>query len=301
MPNDEDYEFDVALSFAGEDRAFAEKVANGLRAAGVGVFYDDFYAAELWGEDLATKLRDVYRASSRYCIMILTPAYVERMWTSWERQQAIERLIEQKGQAYILPVRLGGFRDDVPGLPGTISYLAVGRNEPDRVIDAYLRKVGKAGPTSPTPTTARPRAPRLRREFTDKDRTTFLGQAFEEIVQIMEGFGRDVHREQPSVECDVERVTARKAVFTLYRSGNELTKLKVWRGGTFGPDAICFAYGRHIDVDNDNSYNESLSLSDDADELKLLPLGMMSFGGTQRMMSAAEAAEYLWEGATRHL
>ncbi len=75
-----EYEFEVALSFAGEDRPFAEKVAEGLRLAGVKVFYDNFYAADLWGEDLSTKLRDVYRGSSRYCIMILTQPSLP-IWT----------------------------------------------------------------------------------------------------------------------------------------------------------------------------------------------------------------------------
>ena len=41
-----DYTYEVALSFAGEDRAFAEALAKGLRDAGVKVFYDDFYAED---------------------------------------------------------------------------------------------------------------------------------------------------------------------------------------------------------------------------------------------------------------
>jgi hypothetical protein len=297
------YEFDVALSFASEDRAFAEEVAEALRAAGVHVFYDDFYAADLWGEDLGVRLRDIYKAGSRHCIMILTPAYVEKMWTSWERQQAIERLIEEKGKAYILPVRLEGFSGAVPGLPGAISYLSVHRHEARRVADAYLAKIGKrAAPKEPSrPTPDKPRTPRLKREFSDKERNAFLAGAFEEILRVIEGFGRDGHRDQPSFECEVERVTSRKAVFTLYRSGTELTKLKIWRGGTFGAEAIGVAHGRHVDVASDTSYNESFSVVDDSGTLKLSPMGMMDFGGGAKVMSPQEAAEYLWDGATRHL
>ena len=44
MPN-----YHVALSFAGEDRDYVEKVAIQLRAAGVEVFYDLFHEADLWG------------------------------------------------------------------------------------------------------------------------------------------------------------------------------------------------------------------------------------------------------------
>ena len=50
------YIYEVALSFAGEDRAFAEAVTEGLREAGVEVFYGSFYAEELWGEDLLEEI-----------------------------------------------------------------------------------------------------------------------------------------------------------------------------------------------------------------------------------------------------
>jgi len=55
---------------------------------------------------LSIKLRDVYYGGSRYCIMILSEPYLQKMWTMFERQQAIERLIAQRGDAYILPVHL---------------------------------------------------------------------------------------------------------------------------------------------------------------------------------------------------
>ena len=73
-----EYTYEVALSFAGEDRGFADAVAKGLRDAGVKVFYDDFYAEELWGEDLAVRLRDVYHSSSQFCIMIISEHYIEK-------------------------------------------------------------------------------------------------------------------------------------------------------------------------------------------------------------------------------
>jgi hypothetical protein len=44
-------EYDVALSFAGEDREYAEELANALRGK-ANVFYDGFEKAKLWGEDL---------------------------------------------------------------------------------------------------------------------------------------------------------------------------------------------------------------------------------------------------------
>lgn len=49
-------EYDVALSFAGEDRDYAGQVAEQLVELGVTVFYDRFEQVNLWGKDLAEHL-----------------------------------------------------------------------------------------------------------------------------------------------------------------------------------------------------------------------------------------------------
>jgi len=50
-----EYEFDVAISFAGTERPLAEALANVVRDAGFRVFYDDFYPDALWAK--------IYRSS----------------------------------------------------------------------------------------------------------------------------------------------------------------------------------------------------------------------------------------------
>lgn len=44
-PKNDSFKYDVALSFAGEDRKAAENLARALRSKGVSVFYDDFLRA----------------------------------------------------------------------------------------------------------------------------------------------------------------------------------------------------------------------------------------------------------------
>ncbi|RGL79661.1 TIR domain-containing protein [Eggerthella lenta] len=48
----EDINYDVALSFAGEDRQVVEEIALMLVESGVRVFYDEFEQDILWGKDL---------------------------------------------------------------------------------------------------------------------------------------------------------------------------------------------------------------------------------------------------------
>ena len=52
-------QYDVALSFAGEQRAYVRQVAELLRRSNVSVFYDEFEEAKLWGKNLYTYLRDI--------------------------------------------------------------------------------------------------------------------------------------------------------------------------------------------------------------------------------------------------
>jgi hypothetical protein len=56
--------YDVALSFAGEDRQHAEALADGVRAAGYEVFYDDYETSNLWGANLPERFHEVYGKAS---------------------------------------------------------------------------------------------------------------------------------------------------------------------------------------------------------------------------------------------
>ena len=75
-------EFDIALSFAGEDRAYVDRVAHALRDRGVKVFYDLFEEAELWGKDLYAHLSDVYTKRARFTVMFISVAYGKKLWTT---------------------------------------------------------------------------------------------------------------------------------------------------------------------------------------------------------------------------
>ena len=62
------HKYDLALSFAGEQRDLAEEFARRLDASGYAIFYDEFQQAELWGGDLSVALADVYSKEARYCL-----------------------------------------------------------------------------------------------------------------------------------------------------------------------------------------------------------------------------------------
>jgi len=294
------YQYHVAISFAGENRVFAEAVAEGLRSNGLEVFYDDFHPEKLWGEELPVKLGEIYSDESRFCIMILTNHYLEKMWTHVERQNAIKRQIRQKGQAYILPIRLDGFAGDVPGLPSTIGYLSFRNSQPDAVVEAFLKKIGLPVSSEVQKNSKKSQTssyiPKIKKTFTDKEKNLFLRTAFEEIISLLDQFAIDTHARYPHIEHEMEKVTSRKTLFTIYDGGKQITQFKVWIGGLTGGDSISILHGNRMDIENDSSMNESLSLEEHDDELRLKPLGMWMFGADRdKSMTPRESAEYLWK------
>ena len=87
--------YDIALSFAGEDRDFVRRVAEILKQDQVSIFYDKDEEVALWGKDLFEWLDDIYRKRSRYVLMFISKYYAQKMWTKHERQSAFARSLEE--------------------------------------------------------------------------------------------------------------------------------------------------------------------------------------------------------------
>lgn len=112
----EQFEYDIALSFAGADRVAAQALAVALREVGASVFFDEFEEASLLGKDLFAHLHEIYSKRARYSVVLVSRAYAARAWTHHERRAIQERALLERGREYVLPVRL----DDTP-LPGLFS------------------------------------------------------------------------------------------------------------------------------------------------------------------------------------
>lgn len=132
--------YEVSLSFAGEDRAYVEKVATILKSCGVNVFYDLFEKTSLWGKNLIDYLADIYRNRSRFVVMFISKHYVEKAWPKHERQHAQERALISSNE-YILPARFDD--SEVPGLPSTVAYLDLRQLSAEEFARELLQKLGR--------------------------------------------------------------------------------------------------------------------------------------------------------------
>jgi hypothetical protein len=133
-----EYEYDVCLSFAGENRDYVEMVARELSAQGVRVFYDEDAKITLWGKDLLEHFDRIYRKASRYCVMFISEHYARKPWARHERRSALARALEEEGE-YILPARFDS--TDLSGLPPTIAYLDLTEIAPATLVSHIMEKL----------------------------------------------------------------------------------------------------------------------------------------------------------------
>jgi hypothetical protein len=135
--------YHVALSFAGEDREYVQRVAAQLASEGVDVFYDKFEEATLWGKNLYTHLQDVYENKALFTVMFISEHYKKKLWPNHERESAQARAFESN-QEYILPA----FFDEsvkVPGLPRTIGHISLLGRTPEDLAALIVKKLQDFG------------------------------------------------------------------------------------------------------------------------------------------------------------
>jgi TIR domain len=133
-------DYDVALSFAGEDRDYVEKVAALLQASGIKVFYDKFETVQLWGRNLADHLGEIYGKRSRFVMMFISKHYPHKGWPTHERQSAQARAIREN-KIVLLPAR---FDDtEIPGLPSTTGYIDLRQSSPEQLAELIKQKLSE--------------------------------------------------------------------------------------------------------------------------------------------------------------
>lgn len=133
--------YDVAFSFAGEDRPYVENVASILKRKGIRVFYDKYEEADLWGKDLYTHLREVYSTQARYTVIFISSHYATKLWTNHERESAQARAFEENKE-YLLPARFDS--TPIPGILRTVGYVDLSEKTPEDLCLLIEQKVANS-------------------------------------------------------------------------------------------------------------------------------------------------------------
>lgn len=92
--------FDFALSFAGEDREFAEALFDALNSREISVFYDKNEQHRILANDVEEYLAPIYRSESRFVVPLLGKDYPKKIWTKFESEQFKQRF----GAGSVIPI-----------------------------------------------------------------------------------------------------------------------------------------------------------------------------------------------------
>jgi hypothetical protein len=68
------------------------------------VFYDNYYAEDMLGKKVPDFLDEVFRKTSRFCVIFASHAYEQREWPKFEVESAKTRALQERGGDYIVPI-----------------------------------------------------------------------------------------------------------------------------------------------------------------------------------------------------
>lgn len=140
-PHPDEEQYEIALSFAGEDRDYVEQVAKLLKSKSVKVFYDRFNEAEMWGKDLYVYLKDIYEKRATYTIIFASKHYAHKAWTNHERESAQARALRENRE-YILLARFD--QTEIPGVSQTRKYISLRNRSPEEFANLVLKKLSQS-------------------------------------------------------------------------------------------------------------------------------------------------------------
>ena len=139
--------FDVAFSFAGEQRDYVRSVRRALEGKDISVFFDEDYQVALWGKPLTEALLEIYCNRARAVVIFVSKEYVEKDWTRLEKRAALERAAREKTE-FILPARFDN--TNLPGLSSAVSYISLSNLTPEDFAELIIKKLGVSNTTQRT-------------------------------------------------------------------------------------------------------------------------------------------------------
>lgn len=134
----EPFEYDVALSFAVEDRTTARDLARLLGNREIKVFLDEYKGGDPWQKDVINHLINLYDRKARYCVLFISQHYPLQKWTEQERASATEAALRDADE-YILPLRMDD--TEFPGLQESSATLDLRRDSLENIAKLIVGKL----------------------------------------------------------------------------------------------------------------------------------------------------------------
>src|SRR4051812_20820243 len=100
--------YDLAVSFAGEQRPYVEEFVEECRRRKLTVFYDLDQTVDYWGRNFIFEFRKVYGGGQpRFVVPFISADYLAKPYPMDEFAAAVEQAFQRGAEGYILPVIFG--------------------------------------------------------------------------------------------------------------------------------------------------------------------------------------------------
>lgn len=237
--------YDLAVSFAGEQRDYVRRTVDACKQLGLRVFYDKDKNNDWWGGNFIREQRIVYSSQTHYFVPFISAEYLAKPVPMDEFSAAMMTAVKQ-GDGYILPVLMDDTEIPPDLLHPHIHYLRATDYTPEALAEELQRKVRVAEASGQDlaeigPVVEKALAVRLPRIVpSDWSKYEALDRVFDYLVtRFREG------AEQLRPQGLIVTVRMREDAFSVRaeRNGETVGGLDVAKGDQMGDDKITWRIG----------------------------------------------------------
>lgn len=96
------FDYDFAISFAGENRELAKSIADQLQTLDTTVFFDEYFESNFLGKTWSKEFKKIFSEGSRLVICLLDSYHLHKIWPTFERECFQPRVEEEA----VIPIYL---------------------------------------------------------------------------------------------------------------------------------------------------------------------------------------------------
>jgi hypothetical protein len=140
-----DYEYDFALSFAGENRELARCIATNLEILDAHVFFDEYFEANFLGRVWSDQFKRIFSDTSHLVVCLLDIHAKEKIWPTFERECFAPRVPDGE----VIPIFLDdtafvGIPSDLVGIKFAWNPAAEGWEDTviSEIVYALMQRLG---------------------------------------------------------------------------------------------------------------------------------------------------------------
>ncbi|MCR6483999.1 toll/interleukin-1 receptor domain-containing protein [Amycolatopsis sp. OK19-0408] len=292
--------YDIAVSFAGEQREYVVQFVEACKARGISVFYDRDLTNDWWGKNFIREQRKVYGKNTRYFLPFISTEYLAKPVPRDEFSAAMITAVN-RGDGYVLPVLWGHVEVPTDLLHPHIHHLRADDYTPEQLAEAVARRIGVGGQqpardiSEVVQEALEYRMPKVVPQnfstYRELDITyDYLADQLQAAVHQLEsiGFVGTVRRGESKIAVRIER------------QGQTVYGLDIEKGGPYGDSSLNFVIGTHrVGAGGSSSNGHATPFFDrEAQVPKLRMFNLSVFqevGGPDREYTKEEFFAALWD------